>query len=336
MRTSRLSKTLGVRICGAFLLKVTMKDISQKQLTSFVRSMKAALAKNHGITVPHTALRASYLQAMGENPHAFSGSATEATPVSTKLPAKTKGLIVKTLYLVDDDYGTLGRLALDADGDYPIGEDWQLEDATVEALFAEIPSVNKYGLPEYLSNPGPFFADTFGLSMIRPFNPEVKDLGDDSGDTCRIKVSMPRTQWTKLIYAVVQDAGQWADACEWVGLHYKKVLQSESEDQQTEWLERYVESQVEQGPSTVLVKFEWVYPDADSDFCSAMLNLATGRVTPCEKLPEIVYSSEVDQRIVLDEDGDEMFDVYLRTISSTSRVWHVSPESLEEIRALQD
>lgn len=48
-----------------------MQDKQDKALTALIRSMKRALAREHNIEVPHAALRACFLQAQGENPHAF-------------------------------------------------------------------------------------------------------------------------------------------------------------------------------------------------------------------------------------------------------------------------
>jgi hypothetical protein len=47
-----------------------MQD-TNKALTALVRSMKRALKNQHGVDVPHAALRACLLQAQGESPHAF-------------------------------------------------------------------------------------------------------------------------------------------------------------------------------------------------------------------------------------------------------------------------
>jgi hypothetical protein len=47
-----------------------MQD-TNKALTALVRSMKRALKNQHGVDVPHAALRACLLQAQGENPYAF-------------------------------------------------------------------------------------------------------------------------------------------------------------------------------------------------------------------------------------------------------------------------
>src|SRR5262245_39819095 len=55
---------------GAFLIEERMKD-QDKAMTALLRSMKRTLKAEHGIEVPHSALRASYLLAQGEHPHAF-------------------------------------------------------------------------------------------------------------------------------------------------------------------------------------------------------------------------------------------------------------------------
>ncbi len=59
-----------------------MQD-TNKALTQLVRSMKRTLKTQHGIEVPHAALRASLLLAQGENPHAYAaGQAREPAQVA--------------------------------------------------------------------------------------------------------------------------------------------------------------------------------------------------------------------------------------------------------------
>ena len=56
---------------------------TDKALTALMRSMKRALKEAHGIEVPHSALRASYLSAQGEHPHAFSSKPADTDELST-------------------------------------------------------------------------------------------------------------------------------------------------------------------------------------------------------------------------------------------------------------
>jgi hypothetical protein len=222
-----------------------MKTINDKALTALVRSMKKALATQHGIVVPSSALRASYLQAVGENPHAYAKQKPEVSP--SPLPAPPKAAMPATvscsLYLAEDDIGCLVELALDAQGTHRLRENYPML-GLVTGLFAEVPRINKYGLPDYLANPGPFFHQLGGLEVAKSFTTEVTDLGDDSGDTCRLTVEMLLPEWLALTWAVFEaDAALRELVCEWVGLHYLKNFTTESREQQGDFVVRYLAAQ---------------------------------------------------------------------------------------------
>lgn len=162
-----------------------------KAMTALVRSMKKALQDQHGIKVPHAALRASYLQAQGEHPHAFVGKkATNNNEAALrelvdKAPAffhpeydfdgeklawlEKAGLKYTTkpsasnteepatsarhrLYLAEDDIDCLERISLDPDGEVLLPKSWEFKKAVLESLAADIPRVSKYGLPDYLGH----------------------------------------------------------------------------------------------------------------------------------------------------------------------------------------
>lgn len=316
-----------------------MKDINKKHLTALVRSMKANLANHHGVTVPYSALRASYLMALGQNPHAVQDTKpTQQAKTEGACSLEDSDLVRKTLYLVEDEIGCLERLALDARGNYPVSQDWSFayDRTQLVALSAEIPSINRYGLPGYLASPGHFFADQFGLSCAKPLETQVKDLGDDSGDSCQIEVVMPLKHWHALTRNVLTEQGSWDDLCESVGMNYLRVLESESIAQQVDWMERYLQSQTDDAPRAVLdtleVSFEWLYPDQDSDKCKATLNLKTGVLTPLGAIPEDIDDISVDTRLFVGEECLEDPYPVRRDLFQGASQWTVAKKFLKDIR----
>lgn len=209
---------------------------TNKALTQFLQSMKKNLKNEHSVDVPYSALKACYLQANGEHPHAFASKdkllaelaekkalvaqasmffSPENDFGGKKLAWLNKAGLVKptrplkptgpgfTLHLVDDDYSCLSRLALDAEGKYLVPEDYEFpEDALVLSLAAEIPSVRKYGFTDYLEHPEKFFGGHMGLKLAPAYTSSYKDLGDDSGDSASLQVEMKPADWLLLIQAV--------------------------------------------------------------------------------------------------------------------------------------
>lgn len=144
-----------------------------KELTQLVKSMKKNLLSGHAIDVPYSALKACYLQAHGEHPHAFGGkdkllaelaeqkalvaqapmffependfhgkklawlkkADLRQAPDKKDAPVNTlaPGLVEYTLHLADDEIGCLTRLSLDAQGRYMVPEDWTFAELSENA-----------------------------------------------------------------------------------------------------------------------------------------------------------------------------------------------------------
>ena len=251
-----------------------------KAMTAALRAMKKSLKEQHGIDVPHSALRASYLQAQGEHPHAFSSKHPETETVTTlrqliaeapkffhpvydfdgeklewlqraglvKKPKSQKGnsapLSNHILYLAEDDLGCLELLSLDPDAEILVPEDWDFKGAFVVGLNAKIPRQSKYGLPQYLAEPNTFFSSNWLGLVLSPFHENhIIDLGDDSGDSCEVEIQMQDAHWQALVTAILdENVPFYENISEWVGLHYKKVFSGESPGQKLQWVERYLET----------------------------------------------------------------------------------------------
>lgn len=303
-------------------------------ITSMARSMGRSLKNEHGITVPHSALRAVLLQAQGLNPHAFADANARAVSEDVKTLQQlvneapnffhpsydfdgekvawlqkaglvsvdseaTPAMPIRTLHLAHDSLGCLNRLALDAEGTLMVPEDFTFtESSLVVSVNALIPRVSKYGMPDYLRMTGGFFQDSFGLGSRLPLDLSYEDLGDDSGDTCFINVEMSDKDWSRIVLAALSESSGTQDAIsEWTGLHYKQDFSALSKAKKVEWTVRYLEmleeaSTIHHEPAPVSgipVNLEYVYPDQDGDYLPAMLNLATGVVTPKEPLAQQLH-----------------------------------------------
>ncbi len=341
-----------------------------KAVTALVRSMKKALAGQHGIDVPHSALRASYLQAQGENPHAFAGKAggtreaelqaevARLTALVQKAPnffapqydfdgeketwLRAAGFLDqpkaevqrsgRTLYLAYDEDGCTSLMALDAEGNYVLPDDFQFaEGSVVTSQHAEVPSVRRYGLPEYLANPGNFYK-AFGLGLSQGYTAGHDDLGDDSGDSCVVELSMSDAQWERVLLAVLYgDTSFKDDVSEWVGLHYRHNFDAMNVADQLDWVERYLESLADEASPNAL-HFEWVYPDEDGDHCDASVDLTTGVVTLQGTVPADISDSSVRTRLN-HEAWAEPVDVYFQR-NDAGGVWKLKKKDLAEVRKL--
>lgn len=287
-----------------------------KALTALVRSMKRNLEQQHGIKVPHAALRASYLQAQGENPHAFSGRTHDVEVKAVSEPTIDESSTLRVLYLVEDDIGCLERLALTADGCGKLPEDFMFEGAKLVSQVAELPRVSKYGLPDYLVEATTFYS-TFGLALDASYAHTYKDLGDDSGDTCRAVIKVSYAEWRKVVAAALENDQGFVDTVsEWVGQHYRAVFETESSDKQFDWVHRYLETlalsdlmnEAAPGPASfgAEVFFEYVYPDEDGDTVAASVDIQTGIVSFKQAIPADVTSPNVRTRIWVSEDGEPL------------------------------
>lgn len=347
------------------------QDSQNKAVTALVRSLKQALKRDHGIDVPHAALRACYLQAQGENPHAFAGKTARAgsddelkalvaeapsyfhpgydfdgkklewlkraglVPANTPREHELRGPDVRRLYLAPDDVGCLVNLSLDSEGEVLLPFDWTFsKKAELLQLRAEVPKVKKYGLPDYLANPVAFFTDSFGLKVADSFRSSYEDLGDDSGDSAWVDVRIGDAEWARLLNAVAAaDDALWDNLCEWVGLHYKRSLERESLAKQAEWLERYLEAH-ETAQLDVLreVTFEYVLPDEDGDSCSATVSLETGQVTLNKELPDYVTDTQVRTRIWSEPNCEGTdYEVFFRA-GDRDGGWHLFADGLKALR----
>jgi hypothetical protein len=81
-----------------------------KELSNFIKAMKRNLQKQFGVTVPHSALRASYLLALGENPHAYAGKQDVTLQTSTLMAY----VFFEWVYLDEDGDGEDAMLDLNS------------------------------------------------------------------------------------------------------------------------------------------------------------------------------------------------------------------------------
>ena len=156
----------------------------------------------------------------------------------------TESWLTQTLHLVEADAGCLEILALDADGDLCIPEA-ALGAHTMElaVLRARVPSIRKYGLPNYAQNPREFFQLHFGADLASSFELKLEDSHDDSGDEVRLEVRMPASDWEHLLRATfAQNTSAGNDLREWMGLHYRKDFDSCSASDQLDWAGRFIAS----------------------------------------------------------------------------------------------
>jgi len=313
---------------------------NDKAITSLVRSMKRTLQTEHGITVPHSALRASFLRAHGENPHAFAGrvQASEQKTVEVTASVAEAPTQTYTLYLADTDAGCLERFALDADGTILLPEDFEFKGAKLEHQYAEVPSVNRYGLPDYLVKAKEFYA-AFGLELSPTHEFKFHNLGDDSGDSCKLQISMTDLEWQAVLAAALGESPDFAaEVAEWVGVHYQHNFDKEPELKKLEWAHRYLEV-LEQESRQVPVRFEWVYPDEDSDHVDAYVDIDTGTIVLEQEAADDVTNSSVRIRIWVPNYGDEldeamdgeMYDAYFKRGADGKDVFFVQPKAISAI-----
>lgn len=345
---------------GAQLLRKTTMQDTNKAITSLVRSMKRTLKDKHGIDVPHSALRASYLQALGENPHAFAGRVqAEEVKVETTVQAavaKNESTNSHTLYLAPDDVGCMERLALDREGTILLPEDFEFGKALLVSQFAEVPRVSRYGLPEYLVNASKFYA-SFGLEVSPGYTFWHKDLGDDSGDQCKLVVSMDDAEWNALLNVVLEENPSFHDEiAEWVGLHYRRVFENESTSQQLDWVARFLAAkqeaededdyarQEEPESARVEAKFEWQLTGRTPDSVDAYVELDTGLVVFQDHVPKEVWHNAEFAQIRVPHKGDsfengaegEIYPTFYQRYFGGGGSFKVNREVVQQIAAEYD
>jgi hypothetical protein len=327
-----------------------MNDTS-RELTRVVRSMCKTLKSEHGLDVPYTALRAAYLRAHGRHPHASGRSPTRvrvkafaAAPLAQApaLPPDELDTRVR-LHLVEDDIGCLQRLALDADGRYPVPEDWMFTAARLVHQQARVPSVRRYGLPPYLEDAQQFYAG-FGLNAAQARS-EFDDVGDDSGDTCVLEVHLARDEFEQLLLAVLRDTPGLADElAEWVGLHYRRNFDAEAPAVRAQWLARYAQLETDwRGPDVeeaeaaeaeVAATLEWVYPDEDGDQTAVTVCLATGvlQLQADARVPADITDPNVRVRVRVHPEDVDAYPVRGVRDAAGGLTWTLPDEALTALR----
>lgn len=249
-------------------------------ITNLTRSMVRALKIQHGINVPHAALRAVLLQAQGLNPHAFAAAQPKPLPEDVKeLQAlvnqapmffhpgydfdgeKLQWLVkaglaepeveeaepvlpTKTFHLAGDELGCLNRISLDAEGNLLLPEEFKFsKKARWSSVDAKLPRIRVYGFPDYISETSEFLHQRFGLLPDSQRKVKYIDLGDDSGDSCSLEIVISDYEWVKLVKLAL-DASKPAadDIAEWLGLHYAKDFFAISDASRAHWTTRYLES----------------------------------------------------------------------------------------------
>lgn len=346
-------------------------NTQNKEVTALVRSMKAVLKAGHNLDIPHSALRASYLQALGEHPHAFAGKASADTAslqaevarltelvkkaplffspehsfdgekaawlkAAGQPPAPVPGATARTLYLACDEAGCTELLALDKDGMYLLPDGTQFDaDSQVVSQYAEVPSVRRYGLPEYLADPARFYQQ-FGLTLSPEYSAKHRGLGDDSGDSCLVTILMGQSQWELVLLTVLHAENSLRDdVAEWVGQHYDHNFDKMTIVNQLDWVQRFLvqsaQDSDDRNPQDGLL-FEWVYPDEDGDSCPASVDLSTGVVTPHGKVPADVPGPGVRPRLRHD-DWEEPIPVYFQRQDAGGQ-WRLTKKCLAEVKQL--
>lgn len=322
-----------------------MKDTNH-ELTRMVRSMRKALKAEHGLEVPHAALRAAYLRAHGEHPHAFgakrarkSGASgpCEARPAQAPAPATHTADVCVRLHLTEDEAGCMERLALDAEGQYPLPESWTFEAARLVRQRARVPSLRRYGLPRYIEQAQAFYAG-FGLDAAE-VRSDIDDAGDDSGDTCVLEVLIARDELERMLLAVLQDTPGLAEAlAEWVGQHYRCSFEAQPPGAQAEWLARYAQLEThERFARTCVVGalLEWVYPDEDGDWVAVTVCLDTGALRLAEgaRVPEDVMHPcvRVRVRVRVHPEDEQTYEVRHVRTAQGGRTWALEPRALREL-----
>lgn len=327
--------------------------ISNQALKKTVTAMKKALARDHGINVPYTALRASYLSAQGINAHAIR-KAEDKTP-------KTEWL-TRTLYLVEDSSGCLERLAFDPSGKYQLPEDFSFPTgrASMVKLFAEVPNIRRYGLPQYLEDASSFFMHHFELETHGTFKSSYKDLGDDSGDTANLEISITKKEWERILLNALQgDSSLSEDVAVWVGLHFGVNFDTCLETIKLDLTDRFLYSHFEAEEVKYLpkpakepkaankagipalplqpiedelrVEMEWVWSDQDGGSVICEVNLETGIVTPRGELPADLELAD-DIRLAVTSDYEEERFPLVHDQMAEPACWRLKPRRLAELK----
>lgn len=272
-----------------------------KEVTAIVRSMMKALSKDHGIQVPYTALRAAYLRAQGEHPHAFSRT-TQPVDRVTKEIVTNGELRSFVLHLVDDEAGGMDVLALDHAGEYSVPEDFDWTGFRVKAVYARVPRVSRYGLPDHVEKEQEFYPHYFdGMKVANGFERRFDDLGDDSGGDAQVQVLCTQADWHRMLLAVAKSTGEYDVVAEQLGIDHRIDLNNDPNPGQR--IEQYLQATgvLPHPENPAQAQFSWVYPDEDGDFREVLVDLMTGALdmqgfqVPAELMhPEVRTRLEFD------------------------------------------
>lgn len=213
---------------------------TNQNVSTLIRAMRKDLLENHKVDVPYSALRASYLRANGQNEHAVRNRKISVTHVVVEHQPLNSGNDV-WLHLVEDEIGCLELLALDEFGMFKIPEDFRFSSSIIRSLWAVIPRVKKYGLPDFIAKAGPFFRERFSLNLSPEFEPEFQELGGDEGDSGKIFVRLTDKDLKQLLEEFIQ-SGVTDPVAEWVGMNYQRNWDAEPDIKKWEWLMRYADA----------------------------------------------------------------------------------------------
>lgn len=227
-------------------------EIGSKELSAIVKSMRKNLAAHHNVEVPSSALRAVLLQALGENPHAFS-----TRPVAQSKPVPAPGAVMlkslaatavvppysperRKLYLAPNSSGEMG-LSFDEDGVYSFELTEPMSSIKVFSMHSYLPNIVKYGIPDYIQDPIRYFESCLQLCWTPGAHNTFVDLGDDSGSYAELWVEAPEEAWEQLLNTAFEENESFDnDLAEWVGLHYAVNFSAETTARKLEWAGRYV------------------------------------------------------------------------------------------------
>lgn len=214
---------------------------------------------------------------------------------------------------------------------------------------AQVPSIKRYGLPDFLQHQAEWFRNRFGLILAAGSTFDIEDLGDDSGETVELTVRMTPNEWSRIVLATLASVEGLADSvAEWVGTHYKENFTVCTISKKVEWFERFMETHnssdealsadairpfLEEGGDIQQMRLEWVYDDEDLDFVKCRVDTATGEVLLNDG-EEVSADAEHLDRVRIDiqaDDYDAQYDVFLdRGVSPP--VWRLTKYALDELQ----
>lgn len=258
-----------------------------------------------------------------------------------RIPSASAGL--RELFVLQGDDGEWTRLALDFEGEFLLPADWRFESAALVRQMVVVPHKLGTRLVREIANlrePESFYRTAFGLPLDpKRYHDAFRNLVPESDEPTqfRLQVRMPAHEWSRLLLAVLHNTefGNLRDQlAEWLGQHHRKNLDAESAENQAYWLARYVgchETPVD-AMETAQVRFEWLWPDQESESVPAVIDLETGVLTVLGKVPADTLSTDVITRVVMD-DADDTYEAW-PAFDDCTRHWEIHPKVLPEIRRM--